>query len=161
MLSKEINEKLHSKRPKRNENVGRLVYALYRYFVCWQEERCPNNYLFHLKPSHVALLANISMYGGTNKELAQRAIVSKQAMSKLLNETLKEGIIEMEKDKNDNRSNTVVLTDKGAELLISTWENNHLLIEDFEKHLGKPKAQLLLELLSELVDSIGPCGPLK
>ena len=159
MLTEEVKQKLQEKKPERNKNIGRLIYKLYRYFVSWQEEKCPGKYLYKLKLSHVALLANINVYGGNNKELAQRASVSKQAMSKLLNEIEKEGIVQIVRDNDDCRSNNIELTDKGAELLISMWEINRMMVEDFEKHLGKPKTQLLLELLSELVDSIGDCGP--
>ena len=159
MLTEGVKKKLQETKPERNKNIGRLIYKLYRYFVSWQEEKCPDKYLYKIKPSQVALLANINVYGGNNKELAQRASVSKQAMSKLLNEIEKEGIVEIERDKDDCRSNNIELTDKGAELLISMWEINHLMVEDFEKHLGTAKTQLFLELLSELVDSIGYCGP--
>ena len=159
MLTDDVKRKLQEKKPERSKNIGRLIYKLYRYFVSWQEEKCPGKYLYKIKPSHVALLANINVYGGNNKELAQRASVSKQAMSKLLNEIEKEGIVEIERDKGDCRSNNIELTDKGAELLMCMWDINHSIVEDFEKHLGQAKTQLLLELLSELVDSIGYCGP--
>lgn len=158
MISDKLKRELVAKKLKPNENIGKLVGRLHRYIQIWYEEKNPNRHLYRVKPSLPALLSNINTDGGSNKELAHCAFISKQAMSKLLNETVKDGIVEIVKSKDDSRVNNIALTDKGAEVLISIWENNQHLIENFEKHLGKEKTKTLLALLTELSESLDICG---
>lgn len=158
MLSEELKRELVEKKPNPSENIGKLFYRLFRYVQIWHEEKSLENGSYLIKPGLIALLSNISSNGSCNRELAERAFISKQGMSKLLNETLHDGIIEIGKNKNDSRANNIELTDKGAALLVSIWENNKFLIQNFEHHLGKEKTRNLLELLSELSESIKICG---
>lgn len=158
MLSENTKKRLQETWPQKNTSVARLIYQLYRYFSTLQVDRrqSENKPIHYLKPGYVYLLANIGLGGSTNKDLAKKAMVTKQAMSKLINEMICEKIVEIEKDSNDGRSNKIILTNTGAELLIDIWGTNQLLIDEFETHIGKPKTKLLLELMSELVDSLMP-----
>jgi DNA-binding MarR family transcriptional regulator len=159
MLSEQTKARLVKVWPDQNTNIGRLIYGLFRYLTSFQEKKWGSSEPDHLKPGYVSLLANIGIQGASNKELAGKAWVSKQAMSKLVNEMLKEEIIEIEKDAADNRVNNIMLTDKGAELLIAVWDINELLRLEIENHLGKEKTAQLLGLIAELIHSMdNPCG---
>lgn len=158
MLSHKTNALLIKTWPDQNNNIGRLIYGLFRYLHTFQEKKWGSSEPDHLKPGYVSLLANIGINGASNKELASKAWVSKQAMSKLVNEMLKSEVIEIVKVANDSRINNIMLTDKGAEMLIAIWDINELLRKDFEKHLGKEKTTLLLSLIAELINALGsPC----
>lgn len=159
MLSEELKQKLTEALPKRHENIGKMIYLMYRFLISWHEEKNTKDNSFHITPSMIGLLSNIHLYGNNNKLLAERVMISKQAMSKLLKETAREGIIEITRSKQDSRSNDIHLTEKGANLLLSIWGNNRFLISEIEKHIGKQKSQMLLELLADLAESINPCGP--
>jgi len=160
MLSEKSKARLAEIWPDQDTNIGRLIYGLFRYLTSFQEKKWGSSDLAHLKPGYVSLLANIGINGASNKELAGRAWVSKQAMSKLVNEMLKEEVIETEKETTDNRINKIMLTDKGAALLIAIWDINELLRIEIEKHLGKEKTSQLLALIAELINSLDyPCAP--
>jgi DNA-binding MarR family transcriptional regulator len=130
---------------------------MYRYLISWHDLKNNKESPIPITPSLIALLSNIYMYGNNNKLLAERVKISKQAMSKLLKDTAKEGIIKISRKREDNRSNDIHLTAKGAKLLLGIWKNNRFLLEDIEIRIGKQKAQMLLGLLNELSDTIGPC----
>lgn len=154
MLSEEFKNKLVKTRPSPQENIGRLMGRISKYVHVWHEEKNPYPEVCRITPSLAALLYNIDLDGSQNKDLAKCAFISKQAMSKLLIETDRDGVIAIDKDKEDCRANNITLTDRGAELLLSMWDNNRKLIEEFETYLGKGKTQQLLDLLYELSESL-------
>lgn len=156
MLSEDLKDKLRATLPNQNECIGWLIYWLYRYFTYWQQEKSNNKDSDQIKLGYISLLSNIGVEGSTNKDLAQKAMVSKQAMSKLINEMLLEDLIEMEKDKMDSRSKKIMLTNKGAEALIQIMQNNQYLFKEFEGVLGENKVNLLIELISELMVELSP-----
>ena len=154
MLSEELKNKLVKNRPNPLENIGRLMGRISKYIHVWHEEKNPYPEVCRVTPSVAALLYNVELDGSQNKDLARCAFISKQAMSKLLIETEQDGLIEIEKNKQDSRANNITLTNVGAELLLSTWDINRKLIEEFETHLGKEKTQQLLSLLYELSEKL-------
>jgi len=155
MLSKDVINRLSEAWPNKNGSVARLVYRLYRYYAVWQMEKLQveNKPVTFLKPNYIYILASVGLTGSTNKELSTTAMVSKQAIGKLINELVNGNMLEFEKNDNDGRSNTIQLTDAGAELLMNIFDSNKALIEMFESRIGKEKTIQLLELMTELVDS--------
>lgn len=154
MLSEDIRDKLLKNWPKRNESVCRNIYWLHRYFINWHQKKWKKEELNHLRAGYIPLLANIGIDGSTNKDLAQKAMISKQGMSQLLNDMLADDIIEMEKNTEDGRYKKIMLTNKGAELLIKIWEINQQLFNDFASILGESNTRMLVELTTELRDSL-------
>lgn len=158
MLSKSAKKKLITKRPSRDESIGRLIYFLYRYFAIRGDSRWPKLHLHPLGPSHIHLLAAIGLDSVSNSEMARRANVSKQAMSKLVREMLKLELIVIQTNEQDSRCNVISLTDQGADVLMKIWEANNLLKKEFEKFLGKAKSKRLVALMAELVDTLESDG---
>ncbi len=154
MISKSVRKKLLAKRTEKTESFGRQIYYLYRYLVVWDDEMWPKMNDKPLGPSHIHLLFTIGLDGVSNSEMARRAKVSKQAMSKLVQEMLKFELIEIEPNEQDSRCNIITLTDKGAEVLVKIWDANRQLAQEFENRLGKVKAKRLLTLMAELVESL-------
>ncbi|MCX6284055.1 MAG: MarR family winged helix-turn-helix transcriptional regulator [Bacteroidetes bacterium] len=140
--------------PAKSESFGRQIYLLYRYLVKLDEELLPRMGLGQMGPSHIHLLFTIGLDGVSNSGMARRAKVSKQAMSKLVQEMLKLEVITIQHNEQDSRCNIISLTDKGADTLMKIWETNEQLAAEFEKRLGKAKAKRLLVLMAELVDSL-------
>jgi DNA-binding MarR family transcriptional regulator len=154
MLSEQRKNKLIENRPLPKENIGKMLGRLARYLHLWHEEKNPYPEVCRITPSIGALLNNIELDGSQNKDLAKCAFTSKQAMSKLLIQSERDGIIEIEKNVEDSRANNITITNSGADLLLAIWNNNRKLIEEFETQLGKEKAQQLLNLLFELSERL-------
>ena len=154
MLSKSVRKKLLAKKPPREESIGRQIYFLYRYLSVWGDHRWPKLGSQPLGSSHIHLLATIGLDGVSNSEMARRAYVSKQAMSKSVKEMLKHELIVIDPNEHDSRCNIISLTDKGAGMLMQIWEANKLLMAQFEQRLGKTKSKKLFALMAELVESL-------
>jgi len=154
MLSTTVRNQLESSKPGKEQSYGRQIYLLYRYLASQNHDLWPRIGSRTLGPSHVHLLFTIGFDGVSNSEMARRAKVSKQAMSKLVREMLQFGLIVIDPDEHDCRCNIISLTDKGAEVLIKIWEVNRRLTGEFEKRLGKAKSKKLLALMAELVESL-------
>jgi DNA-binding MarR family transcriptional regulator len=154
MISKSVRKKMMAKRTSKEESFGRQIYYLYRFMVTWEESMWPKIDGGHLGPSHIHLLFTIGLDGVSNSEMARRAKVSKQAISKLVQEILRYELIEIEPNEQDSRCNIITLTDKGAGVLVKIWEANKLMTKEFESRLGKVKAKRLLTLMAELVESL-------
>jgi DNA-binding MarR family transcriptional regulator len=152
MLSKSVKRKLIAKRPPREGSIGRQIYFLYRYLSVWGDHRWPKLGSQPLGVSHIHLLATIGLDGVSNSEMARRAYVSKQAMSKSVREMLKHELIVIDPNEHDSRCNIISLTDKGAGMLMEIWETNKSLMTQFEKQLGKAKSKKLFTLMAELVE---------
>ncbi|MEI6888533.1 MAG: MarR family winged helix-turn-helix transcriptional regulator [Bacteroidales bacterium] len=143
-----------AKKTSKEESFGRQIYYLYRYLVVWEDDLGNRLDLKFLGPSHIHLLFTIGLDGVSNSEMAHRARVSKQAMSKLVQEMLKHELITIHHNRDDSRCNIISLTDKGGKILMKIWEANKELTAEFEKRLGKVKSKRLLALMAELVESL-------
>ena len=124
MLSKSVKKKLLAHKLPKEESFGRQIYILYRYLAVWSDEQWPNLGFQPMGPSHIHLLFTIGLDGVSNSEMARRAKVSKQAMSKLVQEMLKHELIVIDPNEHDSRCNIISLTDKGADILMKMWDAN-------------------------------------
>jgi|GEM_PF-609066 len=154
MLSKSVRKTILENCLSKEDSFGRQIYLLYRYTVLWDGTLWPKIGSLPLGPSHIHLLFTIGLDGVSNSEMARRAIVSKQAMSKLVKEMLYHELIVIVPNEHDSRCNIITLTDKGGRVLLKIWEANKILRAEFEKRLGKAKAKKLLSLMAELVESL-------
>jgi DNA-binding MarR family transcriptional regulator len=158
MLSKSFKQELSARQTSKEESFGRQIYFLYRYLVVWGDMRWPKPGSQPLGIGHIHMLFTIGLDGVSNSEMARRAKVSKQAMSKVVQDMLKLELIVIDPNEHDSRCNIISLTDKGGEILMKIWEVNRLLSDEFEKRLGKTKSKKLLSLMAELVESLDTPG---
>jgi DNA-binding MarR family transcriptional regulator len=123
----------------------------------------------NLSARHLNVFENLTTSDNNIVHLANRAGISKQAMSKLVKEIAAEGYIKVVTDQRDSRLQIVKLTDKGSAFLLllqeelwkkyeevlnlgvvtkSDLENLYQTLTSMQKHLeGKP-VQKSLELLN-------------
>lgn len=72
----------------------------------------------NLSARHLNVFENLTVSDNNINSLANRAGISKQAMSKLVKEIAVEGYIEVVTDKRDSRLQIVMLTEKGNSFLL-------------------------------------------
>lgn len=72
----------------------------------------------NLSARHLNVFENLEVSDNNIISLANRAGISKQAMSKLVKEIALEGYVNVVTDKRDNRVQLVQLTEKGADFLL-------------------------------------------
>jgi DNA-binding MarR family transcriptional regulator len=101
--------------------------------------------------SYMPLLANIKPEGITNNELARKARVTKQAMSKLVKELVSMGYVVTRQNGSDKRSIDISLTPKGKKLVLSARQRVAELEKEYEDLLGKKKFQEVKETLIRII----------
>jgi DNA-binding MarR family transcriptional regulator len=97
------------------------------------------------------LMMNLSEEGSTSKELARRVQISKQAMSKLVNELAQKGFLEVLNHPEDHRATIVKSTSKGKQFLIDLDFCRRHVEEEFAQVIGEEKLEHLKDILYLMV----------
>jgi len=152
MLDKAGKKRIEDWVEHRKRNPGRLVYIIYRRVHEWASRRWKQDGWENLQPDHLRLISIIGAESMSNNELAQRAKVSKQAMSKMVVALEKFDFIDVQPDPNDSRAKLISISKNGSQFL--TYFNNcgGDLIDDFASIIGPKKTEQLINLLSELAE---------
>ncbi len=113
----EINLVLEKYRRFNDHNLARLVRTVERHMTNEISRTLQYHGYNTLSARHLQVFENLDTEGVSIVSLAQRAGISKQAMSKMVKEVAIEGFVDVMTDDRDNRVQLVNVTEKGAELL--------------------------------------------
>ncbi|KAB7732870.1 MarR family transcriptional regulator [Rudanella paleaurantiibacter] len=138
----------------RMRSLGRISWRLKRFIDGFLEPRIQARGFADFKLSYLGVLANIEEAGTTNNELAKRACVTKQMMSKTVSLLEKEGYIYLEKNASDSRSNVIYLNKRGKELFLNLHECVTEMNEHFRQILGTDRLEELIDTMKFLVDEL-------
>ena len=139
---------------KKKTNLCRHIYITYRYFNEWAQKQWIEDGWENIRPEHLRLISILGTDVVNNNELAKRARVSKQAMSKMVNDLESHGFVDVEPDPNDSRARIISISNNGLEFLEYFQNSSKVMNKQFEDILSKEKAEKLLSLLSELTEGI-------
>jgi DNA-binding MarR family transcriptional regulator len=116
------NTKQTASTPAESEpkNIGKLINMWKRFFDDWAHEELNNHGYDYFKMSYMPFIMNISEQGSTNNEIAIKAKVTKQAMSKVVKELLAFDLIKIQKHETDARAALIFLTQNGKDLITDT-----------------------------------------
>lgn len=109
-----------------------------------------------IRPAHTAVFQHIDADGTRLTDLAERAQITKQSMSYLVDYLEQHGYLERRSDPSDRRASLICLTDRGwaqvqtALAIIADLEN------EWTQTLGKKEMQQLRKLLTALVQTTSP-----
>lgn len=108
------------------------------------------------KIGDMVLLANISPEGTINNELAKKARITKQAMSKVVKNLESNGFIFTRKHETDNRATVIYLSDKGKQLVIDSSACVQDIQRGYTNIIGEKDTEILRDILFRLVEGILP-----
>ena len=101
---------------------------------------------------------NVVRYLGSKglpqSKLVLRMGLSKQAVQQLLDELVRDGIVERKSDPGDKRGKLIVLTQKGLRALHDANKIKKRIEKDYEKLIGPRKFAMLMETLEELAAAL-------
>ena len=106
------------------------------------------------KTSYLVFLANIDEKGITNSELAKRACVTKQMMSKTVSLLESEGYIYTEKSETDSRSSRIFMNDRGFELLYAVRDCVNEAHARFSGIVGEDRLEQTIDTLRQLANAL-------
>lgn len=154
MLDKKTQTRLERYMVARKHNIARLIYILNRYFNEWTVKKWKEDGWEDIRPEQLRLISIISLEPVNIIELSKRARVTKQAMSKMVNDLISKGFIEYDTDPKDSRSKIISITKEGVGFMDYFLQCSRLLEKNFEEKIGEKKTEQLIVLLSELTESI-------
>ncbi len=157
MLDKKTTAKLVRHMTVRKRNITRGIYITHRYLNEWTHKKWKEDGWDNIRPDHLRLISIISSERLNIIELSKRAHVSKQAMSKMVNDLISKGFIAFETDPRDSRSKIISITKEGVEFMEYFRGCSKLVEKKFQDIIGEKKTQQLIDILSELSEGILDC----
>ncbi|HWB63396.1 MAG TPA: MarR family transcriptional regulator [Chitinophagales bacterium] len=139
---------------KRKKNLCRSIYIMYRVMHEWSSRKWLEDGWTDIQPEHLRLISIISADNWNNNELAKKARVSKQAMSKMVTLLESRGFIDVLPDPNDSRAKIISISKKGVDFMEYFYNNTREFAATFVDILGTTKTNRLVELLSELSEGL-------
>ncbi len=117
-MRSEINLVLEKYRRFNDNNLARLVRTVERHITNQISRELQVHGYHSVSARHLQVFEHLDTEGVSIIQLAQRAGISKQAMSKMVKEVAQEGFVNVITDDRDNRVQLVNVTKKGAELIV-------------------------------------------
>jgi DNA-binding MarR family transcriptional regulator len=138
----------------RDKSVGRLFWRLKRFTSNFIEPRLHALGYTDFKMSYLMFLSNIEEQGITNNELAKRACVTKQMMSKIVGLLEEEGYIYTQKNPNDSRSSIIFLNERGKDLFVKLEGCMQEARSKFDTIVGHERMEQVIDTMSRLVNEL-------
>ena len=141
-------------REVRGRSMGRLAWRLKRFLDEFIEPRLHERGFTDFKLSHMRLLSNIDENGITNNELARRADVTKQMMSKVVNLLETGGYIYTKRDETDCRASRIFLNERGMTLMLALNECMTEVHAHFSTIIGEDRLSRLIDDMRDLAKGL-------
>lgn len=135
----------------RNRSLGRLIGRLKRHIHEHAEPILQAKGHTDFKLSSLAFIANIDENGTTNNELAKKACVTKQAISKVIKELEEHGYVYTRPNEADARSSVIFLDERGKQLFVDLNEAMNDVRARFNKAVGAKKCQQMIDTMYDLL----------
>lgn len=155
-MSNPIDLKLQACMQKRPRSLLRLL-SITKKDMDWRlTEKLQERGYPDFKLGDMVLLANIQPEGTINNDLAKKARISKQAMSKVVKNLEAAGYILTRKHEKDNRAMVIFLSEKGKELMITVSECVDEVQEVYIGVIGEAETEALKNTLIKLITVLHP-----
>lgn len=131
---------------------GKLINHAKRQFDQWVTEELIRHGHDDFKLAHMPFIMNIDPEGTNNNDLAARARVTKQAMSKVAKELQELGYIESTSDPKDKRSTIFILTERGKRFVLKARQCVQQLMDEYRGVVGKNRFDSLVQTMLEIIE---------
>ncbi len=99
-------------------------------------------------------LAHIEEGGTTNNELAKKACVTKQMMSKIVGLLERENYIYTKKNPADSRSSIIFLNDRGKQLFVALRDCIEETRQKFDSIVGHDQMEQVIDTMVKLANAL-------
>jgi len=135
----------------RQNNTGRLLLKAHRAFNELAIARLRDMGHVGLNVAHASVLPYLDSKGTRSSELAKRAGMTKQSMSKLVSDLVVAGYLRSETDPTDARASLISFTPKGLRYLDDAHQVKNAIELSYAKVLGARKLAELRASLKKLI----------
>lgn len=140
----------------RERSIGRLMWQMKRFMGSFIEPRLHELGFADFKLSYLPLLSNLDENGITNSELAKRACVTKQMMSKTVSLLEASGYVYTKKNEHDSRSSIIFLNERGKALFVALSQCMQEVRAKFNEIAGPERVEQMVDTLAILVNELYP-----
>jgi DNA-binding MarR family transcriptional regulator len=154
MMSATIDARYEACLAKRPESLTRLINLFKKDIDLRITQKLQERGYKSFKLGDMVLLVNIDPHGTINNDLARKARISKQAMSKVVKNLEAENYIGTRKHESDNRASIIFLTEKGKEFMINVYEAVDEIHAHFSGIIGEEVFLQLKEILKKLTTGV-------
>jgi DNA-binding MarR family transcriptional regulator len=151
MTKKEIDDALRAMVNESTRSWGRMSYQVKKAFDEWAMKELAQQGYPDFKMAYMPLLMNIGVDGNTNKDIAAKSKVTKQAMSKVVKELQDLGLIEVSQHSIDKRSVMIFLTDKGKKMVYTAKIHVKALTNEYKKIIGEKNYEIMIDSLAKII----------
>ena len=123
------------------------VYDLKKSLDSWANSNLQDLWDNKFQSSFMQFLLLIEEEGKTNSELAKLSGISKQAMSKIINQLAEMGLIQLIASQKDKRSATIILSEKGRYIVQETLLRFTTLIAGYRTAINAKDIELSKQTL--------------
>lgn len=150
MTEKDVDSYLCEFEVAHKHNWQHLIYNLRKHMDVWNAKNVKAP-LWHIKHSYLPVLFSIKVAGTTPTQIGRRHLVVKQNMSRTIKEMEKEGIIVIQKNDEDKRSESLNLTPEAKEFVLDTHFKLKGLQDDYKKIVGEQNWQIATDVLLKII----------
>jgi len=148
----DLDKQLRETEIQKSQNWGKLITISRKQFEEWTINRLCEHGYDNFKIAYMPVLMNVRPEGINNNELAKKARVTKQAMSKVVKELQDMGYIKSKADADDKRNSIFSLTDKGKKMVIECRVAMKDLMDEYREVFGKKEFEHVMNVLQQIID---------
>jgi DNA-binding MarR family transcriptional regulator len=149
MSEKNIDEQLRVLEQMQDKNWQRISFNLRKHLDAWSHDHVKPAW-GHMKLSYWPVICNISVDGSTAAEISRKSMITKQNISRTLKELEEHGMIYSQINKNDKRSEVILLTEAGKKLILEANGEALGINEVYKKLVGEKELATTLEVLKKI-----------
>jgi len=135
----------------RDLHLGRMLLKLERKFTRQVLAKLAQDGLDDITLRHFVVIPFIDEKGIRAVEIARQVGISKQAVSKLVDELLQKGYVSLKADPNDGRASLVYMSAKGNEFLSRAIEHTKHVEASWQEAVGKKEFKVMKQAMSTLL----------
>ncbi|GEP92481.1 transcriptional regulator, MarR family [Chitinophaga terrae (ex Kim and Jung 2007)] len=149
-MSATIDAKYEAYMAERSNSLARLINQFKKDIDLRILQKIRERGYNDFKLGDMVLLVNIDSHGTINNDLARKARISKQAMSKVVKNLEAGNYISSRKHDTDNRASLIFLTDKGKKFMITVYEVVDEVTDFYAAIIGEEEMKHLKALLKSI-----------
>lgn len=150
-MEEDLDEKLREFEGMQDRNWQRLIFNFRKHLDVWAHMNVEPSWI-KMKLSYFPVLCNIAVDGNTPSEISEKSMITKQNVSRTLKELTEHGMVQTIVNKDDKRSDIVVLTESGKRTVYEANVNVFKLSEKYKAIVGAKNLETTIATINKLLD---------
>jgi DNA-binding MarR family transcriptional regulator len=136
----------------RDTHLGRMLLKLERKFTKQVLEKLASDNIKDITLRHFVVIPYVDHKGIRAIEIAKQAGISKQAVSKLVDELVNKGYLELKPDPTDGRASLVYMSSRGHEFLELALKYTRQIESQWADKVGKKDFLIMKSAMTTLLE---------